>query len=157
MLRRGRVSAPPPEAPAAAPVKAQPVPAARSVTASGSIAQPLEAIVAVSDARERAAHDFTYHFSSNTERAAALDTLQSMARAVVANPSLASDAAEGEPRIAPAPSGGAATPNAAAAPRPTTTHPPATRGTAAGGRSRARVPAPLSATSAAFADEQLNA
>ncbi len=98
VLRRGRLTSPPPEPPAPAP---KPVAAgstaavAAAPAASRSVAAPLDAVIAVSDAKERVPHDFSYRFSSDMERAAALGTLQGMALAVVNNPALATDVQEG--------------------------------------------------------------
>ena len=165
VLRRGRVSAPAPDTvpstakPAtginAASVTAKPATTAapNAAATAPSIAQPLDAIVAVSDAKDRAAHDFSYHFSSTTERAAALDTLQTMARAVLANPALASDAPEGAAKAAAAapatPAPKTATHSTSAAHTSTASH-----NTAA---SRARAAAAAPPAPPALADEQMNA
>ncbi|MGI4758378.1 MAG: hypothetical protein ACRYGF_16195 [Janthinobacterium lividum] len=100
VLRRGRLSAPAPEpsATVSKPATARSSAVAPTPALSGvAIPAPLDAVVAVSDAKERAPHDFTYHFTSPTERAASLGTLQAMALAVVANPALATDAPDGAP------------------------------------------------------------
>ena len=160
VLRRGRVSAPAQDPTPAATATTRPAtsavakPAAKAQAAS--LAQPLDAIVAVSDAKDRAPHDFSYHFASNTERAAALDTLETMARAVLANPALATDAPEGAAKatVAAAP----ATPAPKTTTRATTASRTATasHGTAAS-RARARAAAPAPAAPPALADEQMNA
>ena len=167
VLRRGRVSAPAPDttpSPAkpvtgnsAASATAKPATSAATGMSAGatapSVAPPLDAIVAVSDAKDRPAHDFSYHFSSTTERAAALDTLQGMARAVLANPALASDAPESAAKAA-APS----TP-AQKSPAHSTTAAHASTAVHSTAASRARARAAASAPPAppALADEQMNA
>ncbi|MGI4978960.1 MAG: hypothetical protein ACRYHB_01030 [Janthinobacterium lividum] len=97
VLRRGRLSKPSDEPAAAATPAATAIAIApaSAVAAGTSLPAPLDTLVAVSDAKERVPHDFTYHFTSPTERAAALGTLQSMALAVLANPALATDAPDG--------------------------------------------------------------
>lgn len=177
ILRRGRVSAPAPDVPTVTSATSAAKPAGTAagkslVSTTSSIAQPLDAIVAVSDAKDRAAHDFSYHFSSNTERAAALDTLQDLARAVLANPALASDAPEGGVKAAQPAS---ATPARAPATHTTAAHKAgasrtagasstagasrtltAARGTAAS-RSRTHTAAAAQAAPPALVDEQMNA
>ena len=169
VLRRGRVSAPapPPAATPTAAAKTVALPVSSPAASPSSIAQPLDAIVAVSDAKDHPAHDFSYHFSSNAERAAALDTLQGMARAVLANPALATDALEGAAKAAavtPKPAASAPKSSAAAARPAASTHAAATH-TAASGvhathtaatRQHAR-PVAIPAAAAALTDEQMNA
>jgi hypothetical protein len=72
----------------------QPVVKVKAPTGA-ALSSPLESIVAVSDAKDRPQHDFTYKFNSNTERASALNALENLAKAVVLNPALATDAPEG--------------------------------------------------------------
>lgn len=96
VLRRGRVStsaAPAITAIAAKPSSIAAAPAAR--LSAPAVPPPLDALVAVSDAKERAPHDFRYQFPSAAGRASALESLQAMAKAVLANPGLATDAPEG--------------------------------------------------------------
>ena len=172
VLRRGRVSTP---APDAAPVAGKPAqataantsrPAANALTKpastapASSITEPLDAIVAVSDAKDRPAHDYSYHFASPTERAAALDTLQTMARAVLANPALATDAPEGTKSAsaaAPAPAPKPAATHASTTTHATTTHTATSRTPTAAGRARARAAAASAAPPPALADEQMSA
>ncbi len=52
----------------------------------------LKQTVAVSDIHEIAAHDFTYHFASDTDRATVQHAMEALATAVLANPALATDA-----------------------------------------------------------------
>jgi hypothetical protein len=168
VLRRGRVSAPPPEpaqsklTPAQAAALAKSTPKAgtnpNTIASAPAIPAPLDSLVAVSDAKERAPHDFRYKFASNTERATAVNTLEEMARAVLANPALATDApsaaVSGASTTASKPS--ATKPSATkAAPAHTTAH----AGTAAG-HSAARSHAaakPVPVAPPEFADEEVNA
>ncbi len=158
VLRRGRLTAPPAEPviaagkPVATPASA-PLPAANLARA---ISGPLDAMVAVSDAKERVPHDFTYHFTSPTERAAALGTLQGMALAVLANPALASDAPEvsmGRPvLVKPVPSPSSA---AAGVRSSTATRVPTRSGTSV--RARSRTPAATTTMPPALANEEMTA
>lgn len=52
----------------------------------------LKQTVAISDAKDRAEHDFTHHFESDAERATAMHDMEALALAVLANPALATDA-----------------------------------------------------------------
>ena len=117
-----------------------------------AIAPPLDAIVAVSDAKDRAPHNYAYKFASVTERATVLQSLEAMAQAVLANPALASDALETS-------SSHVATP--AAESKPAAATKPATRATTPAARARAAKAAAAAATPATtgfqLADEQLNA
>ncbi len=149
VLRRGRWTAPAPESPAAAQkassTKAPPARPAPNVSAS-ALPEPLDAIIAVSDAKEHPAHDFSYHFASPTERAAALDTLQVMARAVLANPALATDAPEGVTALkADTPAAVSPQPAMRAGPRSSAVH------------SRPRAPLSSATLPQVMADEQFNA
>lgn len=156
-LRRGRISAPAPEPTAptrSASAAAAPTGARTVFVSSSTVPPPLDALVAVSDAKDRPAHDFTYHFSSTTERASALSSLQGMAMAVLANPALATDAPEGSTAkpaaAAPAKSTSTAVPHTAA-----TTHTSSTTHT----RTRPR-PHPAASTPAAapaLTDEEMTA
>ncbi len=113
VLRRGRMTtpaAPAPAAPTIAGVSKSPSSSAPTAIAPAplqaalAVPPPLESLVAVSDARERAAHDFHYQSASATERTQALEALEGMAKAVLANPALATDAPEGtQPLSASAP------------------------------------------------------
>ena len=94
VLRRGRVSTPPPEL-EKPEIRAKSQTRTTDNLATPAIPAPLDALVAVSDAKERIAHDFHYKFASNTERATAVTALEQMARAVLANPALATDAPSG--------------------------------------------------------------
>ncbi|WP_047492675.1 hypothetical protein [Terriglobus sp. TAA 43] len=85
VLRRGAITTAKDDTQAVVKVKA---------AAGSTLSTPLESIVAVSDAKDRPQHDFTYKFASNTERATALSALEDLARAVVLNPALATDALE---------------------------------------------------------------
>jgi hypothetical protein len=122
-----------------------------------AIAPPLDAIVAVSDAKDRAPHNYAYKFASVTERATVLQSLEAMAQAVLANPALASDALETSPlhtATPPPPAKPPATTKPAAAnpaARPTT---PAARARAAKAAAAAAAP---STNGFQLADEQLNA
>ena len=148
VLRRGRLSMPPVPAPSAVPGKPAST-AVVPVSVAAAAAAPLDSVVAVSDAKERAPHDFHYQFSSATERAAALDALQSMAKAVLANPSLATDAQDGMFAVAAStPVQGAKAPPARSAGR--------TALTAARAQSRVR-PAMAAAAPAALSGEELSA
>lgn len=115
-------------------------------TPTGStLSTPLESIIAVSDAKDRPQHDFTYKFASNTERATALNALEDLAQAVVLNPALATDAPEGTtaPSAPAAPASKATTRN-----KVSTTH------------NRSAKPAKAAAPTApavTFADEQMGA
>lgn len=88
-LRRGRVAAAPADLPSVTP-RSTLIAAANA--APGTQRPALDSIVAVSDAKDRPTHDFTYHFAADTDRATALKTLETMALAVLANPALATDA-----------------------------------------------------------------
>ncbi len=176
MLHRGRPSTPAPDPtpataakPAASksssttPTKSPATAKMTTVAVASTIAPPLDAIVAVSDAKDRAAHDYSYHFSSTTERATALDTLQTMARAVLANPALATDAPEGAAKsgaapTTPAPAQKTAAHTATAAHTSTAAHTPAAAHSTAASRARAHTPAtaPVAAATA-LADEQMSA
>jgi hypothetical protein len=167
VLRRGRVSAPPPEptqpkvtpAQAAALAKSTPRTGTNPNTMAPAIPAPLDSLVAVSDAKERAPHDFRYKFASNTERATAVNTLEDMARAVLTNPALATDAPSG---VVPGTSSAGA-----AAPKSSTTKPTATKTTpvrtvtgAASAHSGIRshaAPAAAAIAAPEFADEEVNA
>ena len=61
-----------------------------AVTAPG--AQDLTQVAAVSDAKDRSEHDFTFHFASDSDRAAVLKQMETLALQVLANPVLATDA-----------------------------------------------------------------
>ncbi len=159
VLRRGQLTTPTAEAPTAA---AQPAALAMSGTqappakaATSAIPEPLDAVVAVSDVQERPAHNFSYSFASSTERATALGSLQTMAKAVLANPALATDAPEGltTAKSTPAASTSAAASTASA--RPHTASRTGTHAAAARPRPHAAsgaVPSPLT-----LADEQMSA
>lgn len=136
VLRRGAITTAKDDTQAVVKVKASTV---------STLSTPLDSIVAVSDAKDRPAHDFTYKFSNNTERATALSALEDLARAVVMNPALATDALE--TTVAPKPS-------AAAPVKPATT----AKTTTARNRSTrtAKTTAPAS-PSVTFADEQMGA
>jgi hypothetical protein len=169
VLRRGKLTQPkddPDTAPAkpAAAAVAKPTTKGKSSVATTSIspapipppaiAPPLDAIVAVSDAKDRAPHDYSYKFASVTERATVLQSLEAMAQAVLANPALANDALETSPSRAaatPAPTKSPATTKPAATARPTT---PAARARAAKAAAAAVAP---STNGFQLADEQLNA
>ena len=157
VLRRGRMSTPAAPAPAAAGAagaKASPTAVVASPQASGpAVVAPLDSFVAVSDAKERAAHDFRYQFASSTERATALDALEGMAKAVLANPALATDAPDGTQ-----------TPAASASANPSSkTTTPVRRSTSNGQTAprkqvqRARPMPPAATVTPAFADEELSA
>ncbi|SEB73316.1 hypothetical protein [Terriglobus roseus] len=169
VLRRGRVSAPPPEpaqpkitaGQAAALAKSAPKPGTNPNAIAPAIPAPLDSLVAVSDAKERAPHDYRYKFASNTERATVVNTLEDMARAVLANPALATDAPSGAVS-------GANTANTPAS-KPSTTKPVATK--AAGAHTTAHTGSaatrtttrshaaakPVAVATAEFADEEVNA
>lgn len=134
VLRRGKLTAVKDDTQAV--VKTKPV-------TGPKISDPLESFVAISDAKDRPQHDFTYKFSSNTERAAALSALEDLAKAVALNPALATDAPEGTP----------STPPPAAVPaKPVTTK----RNTTARRSVKPKAPAPAVAA-ATFADEEMGA
>jgi hypothetical protein len=184
VLRRGKLTQPkddPATAPAAArptATAAKPVATTTAKTAAGKstakptlaaasttpgpippsvIPPPLDAIVAVSDAKDRAPHDYTYKFASGTERAAALQSLEAMAQAVLANPALATDALE--TTHAPAPPAAPAKPAPAKA---TATHSAtAAHPTTAAARARAKAAADAAAVAKnalpILADEQMAA
>ncbi|WP_157178230.1 hypothetical protein [Terriglobus roseus] len=160
VLRRGRVSAPPPEPATAKSTTTLPKPAAKGgmpdVTAASAIPAPLDSLVAVSDAKERVAHDFHYNFANNTERATIVNTLEEMARAVLANPALATDAPSGAVSVpnSAATSAANTAPTRTAATRTVTTRATARSGVAA--RSHAVVP-PTPAAAPGFADEEVSA
>ena len=181
VLRRGKVTQPKDDdAPAAAAVPAKAVAAAKpAAKAAGktpfantpatatpaippSVIPPaLDAIVAVSDAKVLPAHDFSYHFASGTERAAALQSLEAMAQAVLENPALASDAlevpahaADVQTKPAPAPKA-AATGHTTAAPVHSTAA--AAHMTAAARARAAAAAAAEAAAKPALADEQMGA
>lgn len=112
--------------------------------AGAGLSTPLESIVAVSDAKDRPQHDFTYKFASSTERATALSALEDLARAVVLNPALATDAPEGT----------------TAPPMPASQIKTTTRSKVPATHSRSAKPAKTAATTApsvTFADEQMGA
>ena len=165
VLHRGRTTPAPQPAPVVAAKAAAPAAATPSVAppvaiagSSGS-AVPREVMVAVSDAKDRPAHDFSYHFSP-AERASALESLQGMARAVLANPALATDAPESA-RTSAAPAKPAPAKPASATPR-TATHSAGTAAThprtAAATRARVRPAAPVSVTAPqSLADETMAA
>jgi hypothetical protein len=120
------------------------------------LAPPLDSIVAVSDAKDRPAHDYSYHFASTTERAAALQSLEAMAQAVLEKPSLASDALEVNSTYA--------TQTATTPTKSTTTRATATKTTTAvhpapvahpGPAARARAAAASANTAPQLADEQM--
>ena len=92
VLRRGKLTAAKDDAQAV-------VKPAAGASVAAAVPAPLESLVAVSDAKERPVHSFVYTFASATERAAALSSLEEMAKAVVLNPALATDAPAGD--IAP--------------------------------------------------------
>lgn len=92
VLRRGKLTT--------AKDDTQAVVKTKPITGS-KMSDPLESFVAVSDAKDRPQHDFTYKFSSNMERAAALSALEDLAKAVALNPALATDAPEGTPSTPP--------------------------------------------------------
>ncbi len=148
VLRRGHLTSPAPDAPASTRTPA-PKPAAMTAAQNASppsaLSQPLDAIVAVSDVKDRPTHDFTYHFASATERAAALGMLKEMARAVAANPALATDAPEGTV---------AAQPATAAKPLSVASRAVTRQATA---RVKLKAPAPSHTAPLTFADEQLSA
>ncbi len=157
VLRRGRLTAPAPEAPPAAQNASSASPSVKAAATphagTSSLPEPLDAVVAVSDAKERPAHDFSYHFASPAERATALGTLQTMARAVLANPALATDASEGLPAPQPA----SATQPTRNAPS-STAHATARSGTRpAVVHSKPRAPLSTASTPLTLADEQMAA
>ncbi|MEZ2347104.1 hypothetical protein [Terriglobus sp. RCC_193] len=131
VLRRGALTTAKDDTQAVVKVKAP--------TAS-TLSTPLESIIAVSDAKDRPQHDFTYKFSSNTERAAALSALEDLAKAVVLNPALATDALE-----------------TTTTPKPSAR--PAKTGKVSTGRSHSAKNAKTAppAPSVSFADEQMHA
>lgn len=135
VLRRGAITTAKDDTQAVVKVKA---------TTGSTLSTPLESIIAVSDAKDRPQHDFTYKFASNTERAAALSALEDLARAVVLNPALATDAPDGTaaPSTPPAPIK-AATKSKVSPTRSRSAKP-----------SKAAAPAAPSVT---FADEQMSA
>ena len=152
VLRRGHVSAPPPE-PAAKPA------ASAAVTAKAvgpSIKPALDSIVAVSDPKDRPEHDFSYHFASTTERAAAASTLEAMAQAVLANPALATDAPDGVKAEATAPAAPAPSP-APKATHTTAAHTSAYSTAASRAKARAKAAAPAPPAQPVLADEQMTA
>jgi len=135
VLRRGKLTAAKDDTQAV--VKTKPV-------AGPKISDPLESIVAVSDAKDRPQHDFTYKFSSNTERAAALNSLEDLAKSVVLNPALATDAPDGTPSTPPAPA--------------TPAKPVSAKKTNAAKHSAAKMkPAPPAVPTISFADEEMGA
>lgn len=136
ILRRGKLA--PIKDDTQAVVKAKP-----AAMAGPKISDPLESFVAISDAKDRPQHDFTYKFSSTTERAAALSALEDLAKAVALNPALATDAPEGTP----------ATPPPAAAPAKPVA---AKKATPARRTAKTKTPAPAVATTT-FADEEMAA
>lgn len=157
VLRRGRLSAPSaePATTAPKPVTASAVVLRTAAVAGLSIPAPLDSYVAISDAKERVPHDFAYHFSSPTERAATLGTLQGMAMAVLANPALATDAPEGL-NAKPA----AAAPvvvSRVVVPRVATTHTAARPGTRPAATARQRAHTTAQALAPALKDEELSA
>ncbi len=150
VLRRGRISPTTTPEPAAPATRRTSPTAIVTAAANASVTSPLDSVVAVSDAKERAAHDFTYHFASPTERATALGTLQAMAQAVLQNPSLATDApAVGAPAFLPQ-----TKPHSTSASRTTAVRAGARSTVTA--RSRVRPSSPASAVPA-LTDEELNA
>ena len=174
VLRRGRVSAPP-EPATARVTPAQAAALGKSTPKSGAdagaavpppaIPAPLDSLVAVSDPKDRATHDFRYKFASNTERATAINTLEEMARAVLANPALATDAPTGAVAAAntapaaPAKTGTAKT-SAAASHTASAAHTGTAAAHTSATRSTARSRAAAKSTPAAppeFADEDVEA
>ena len=132
VLRRGKLTA--------AKDDTQAVVKTKAVAAGPKLLDPLESLVAVSDAKDRPQHDFTYKFSSTTERAAVLSSLEELARAVAMNPALATDAPEGTP----------STPPPAAPAKPA-----ATKRTTAAHRTAKPKTTTAAAPTVAFADEEL--
>ncbi len=138
-------------APTAKPGRAA-APAAPAAIAPPALPPARDSIVAVSDAKDRAAHDFTYHFASVAERAAVLETLEGIAQAVLANPALATDANEAALKRA-----ATALPAASAATHPATSHAAGAKTTATR-TARTRLTTPSGANAKPpLADEQMNA
>jgi len=92
VLRRGKLTAAMDDTQPV--VKSQAGVAGSSPARSAGVAlpEPLESLVAVSDAKDRPRHDYQYKFQSTTDRATALSALEDMAREVVLKPALATDA-----------------------------------------------------------------
>jgi hypothetical protein len=135
VLRRGKLTAVKDDTQAV--VKTKPV-------VGSKISDPLESIVAVSDAKDRPQHDFTYKFGSNMERAAALSALEDLAKTVALNPALATDAPDGTPSTPPPPA--------------TSAKPVTAKKTNATRHSAAKTKAaPPAAATVAFADEEMGA
>lgn len=121
----------------------------------------LKQTVAISDSKDRPEHDFTHHFDNEAERTTALHGMESLAIAVLQNPSLATDAGDFTRQSAAttASSNPNQSPDAhTATPRTTTTHAAANTAArrAAAARNRATAASSTSA-STTLADEQLSA
>jgi hypothetical protein len=112
----------------------------------------LHQMVAVSDAVDRPEHDFTHHFLADSERADVVAKMQAMAKAVIANPTLAAQTANPT-----------ATPDGKAPPEPAATQATAPKTTAARTRPGLRKPGspvvtvPEVGVSPALLDGQLSA
>jgi hypothetical protein len=168
VLRRGRVSPPPAEPPPSKMTAAQAAVLAKSnaktageqaIATPPAVPAPLDSLVAVSDAKERVTHDFRYKFASSAERATAVTTLEEMARGVLANPALATDAPAGV--LSGAGSGDSSVkPVSSARPAATakTVHSTSRTGTAASRTARTHAVArTASAAPLVFADEDVEA